>query len=72
MTQHSSGECNVWPELRTMALGGNFSFFFFFKQLIYLFLERGEGRKKEREISMCGCLSCGPHWGPGLQPRHVP
>ena len=21
---------------------------------------------------MCGCLSCGPHWGPGLQPRHVP
>ena len=21
---------------------------------------------------MCGCLSHGPHWGPGLQPRHVP
>ena len=21
---------------------------------------------------MCGCLSCGPYWGPGLQPRHVP
>ena len=21
---------------------------------------------------MCGCLSCGLHWGPGLQPRHVP
>ena len=20
---------------------------------------------------MCGCLSCVPHWGPGLQPRHV-
>ena len=20
---------------------------------------------------MCGCLSCGSHWGPGLQPRHV-
>ena len=21
---------------------------------------------------MCGCLSCGPLQGPGLQPRHVP
>ena len=21
---------------------------------------------------MCGCLSCAPYWGPGLQPRHVP
>ena len=21
---------------------------------------------------MCGCLSSGPHWGPGPQPRHVP
>ena len=21
---------------------------------------------------MCGCLLRGPHWGPGLQPRHVP
>ena len=44
----------------------------FFRDFIYLFLERGEGREKEREISMCGCLSCGPHSGLGLQPRHVP
>ena len=21
---------------------------------------------------MCGCLLCGPHWGPGQQPRQVP
>ena len=21
---------------------------------------------------MCGCLSRGPHWGPGLQPKHLP
>ena len=21
---------------------------------------------------MCGCLSCVPHWGPGLQPGYVP
>ena len=40
--------------------------------LIYLFLERGEGREKEMETSMCGCLLCAPHWEPGLQPRHVP
>ena len=31
-----------------------------------------EGREKERETSMCGCLSCTPFWGPGPQPRHVP
>ena len=43
-----------------------------FKDFIYLFLEKGEGREKEREISICGCLSCGPRWGPGPQPRHVP
>ena len=41
----------------------------FKKYFIYLFLERGEER---RETSMCGCLSGTPHWGPGLQPRHVP
>ena len=40
----------------------------FLKDFIYLFLDRGEGR----ETSMCGCLSCAPHRGPGLQPRHVP
>ena len=21
---------------------------------------------------MCGCLLCAPHWGPSLQPRHMP
>ena len=28
---------------------------FYFKDFIYLFLERREGREKERETSMCGC-----------------
>ena len=27
---------------------------------------------RERETSMCCCLSCAPYWGPGPQPRHVP
>ena len=53
---------------------------FLFKVLfIYLFLERGEGRKTERERSIkverdtsIGCLSPPHNWGPGLQPRHVP
>ena len=49
MTQHSSGECNVWPELRTMALGGNFSFFFFLNNLFIYFQREGKGgRKKEK------------------------
>ena len=38
----------------------------------YLFSDRGEGRKRGRETSVCGCLSCAPYWGPGPQPRHVP
>ena len=46
--------------------------FFSIKDFIYLFSERGEGRTKGTETSMCGCLSHGPHWGPDLQPRHVP
>ena len=63
-------------------------FFFFFKSLFhshflnrfYLFiLNRGEGKKRGRETSMCGCF-CFSHappptplgtW-PGPQPRHVP
>ena len=46
--------------------------FYFLKIFIYLFLKSGEGKEKGREISMCGCLSCAPHWGPSPQPRHVP
>ena len=45
----------------------------FLKEFIYLFRQRGrEGRERGRETSMCGCLSHGPHWGLGPQPRHVP
>ena len=46
--------------------------FFFFK--ILFILERGGkgGRKRGRETSVCCCFSRGPHWGPDLQPRHVP
>ena len=44
----------------------------FFKDFIYLFLERGGGKEKKREkTSMCDCLLHAPSWGPGLQPRHV-
>ena len=46
--------------------------FHFFKDFIYLFLEIGERKEKERKTSMCGCLSCAPYRGPGPQPRHVP
>ena len=40
----------------------NTGVYFFWKDFIYLFLERGEGRKKERgrETSVCGYLSCPP------------
>ena len=33
---------------------------------------KGEGKEKERETSMGGCLSHAPYWGSGWQPRPVP
>ena len=39
--------------------------------IIYLFLDRGEGREQGTETSTCGCLSHAPYWRPGPQPRHV-
>ena len=50
----------------------------FLKEFIYLFLERGERKEKERERKkMCKRNSdwlplSHPNWGPGRQPRHVP
>ena len=56
--------------------GHPFSFFkeyTFVKILfIYFFREGGRERERGRETSVCGCLSCAPKWGPGLQPRQVP
>ena len=43
-------------------------FILFFKDFIYLFLEKGEGREKGGETSMCGCLLRTPNWGPGICP----
>ena len=44
-----------------------------FLKILFFYFREGKGvRKRGRETSMCGCLSCAPCWGPGLQPRHVP
>ena len=43
--------------------------------LFIYFLERGEGREKDRERNINECVVVShmpPHWGPGLQPRFVP
>ena len=52
---------------------------FAFKDFIYLFLERGEGREKEmkrnisvREKHWSVASGACPNQGPNLQPRHVP
>ena len=43
------------------------------KDFIYLLLERGEGREKERERNIKVLLPLvRPLLGAGLQPRHVP
>ena len=44
-----------------------------FKDFIYLFLERGEGKEKERETNInMFHLSCAPSWGFVLKHRLVP
>ena len=55
------------------------SSFFFLRFFVYLLLERGEGREKERErninvweIHRVVASHTPPIWGPGTQPRHVP
>ena len=54
-----------------------FVLFFFFR--VYLFLERREGREKEREGNInvrekhcLGCFLHAPNWWPGPQPRMCP
>ena len=50
-----------------------FSFFIFWR--FYLFLERGKEGERKRNINVWLPLACPTHhhhWGPGLQPRHVP
>ena len=38
---------------------------------IYLSLDRRREKEWERNINVWLPLAC-PHWGPGLQPRHMP
>ena len=46
---------------------------FLFKRFYLFIFREGKGRRKRgRETSLCGCRQSAPHWGPGLQPRHVP
>ena len=54
-----------------------FLYLFLIFRKIYLFLERGEGREKERRETcvrdtLIGCLLHNLNWVPGLQLRHVP
>ena len=46
----------------------------FLKKILFTYFEKvGKGRRRKgRETATCGCLSRTPHWGPGLQLRHVP
>ena len=58
----------IWvSSLSFQELIAHFFFFFFLRER-----ERKGGRKRGREASMCGCLSCASHWGSGHQTRHMP
>ena len=48
------------------------NFFSFLKRFHLFILEGKGGRKRGRETSMYGCLSCTSLLGPGLQPKNVP
>ena len=47
-------------------------FHFFLRFCLFIFREGKRGRKRGKEISVCGCLSHALHRGLGPQPRHVP
>ena len=49
-----------------------FSWSFFKKDFIHLFLERRRNGERGEKYQMCGCLLHAPNQGPDLQPRHVP
>ena len=61
---------------------GSATFLFFFKDFIYLFLERGEGREEERERNISvwlplickptGDLACNPGMCPDWESNHRP
>ena len=68
MSPHHPHDCKLQEDR-------NVSIFLFFQRLyLFIFRERRRegGRKRDRETSVCGCLSHAPNWGPGPQPRHVP
>ena len=78
LLHHTSGPCPLTFSFKKSTIWKSYLYkspvlyCCFLKDFIYLFLERGEGRERERETSMCGCLLFTPCWGPGRQPRHVP
>ena len=53
-------------------LCSNFCIVFYFKKFVCLFSERGEGKERGRETSMCGFLSRAPYWEPGPNPGMCP
>ena len=75
-----SQACTQSTELHYTSQGRNSFLFLFFKDFIYLSLEREGGRAKERERNidvyardtLIRCLLHTPNWGSGPQPRHMP
>ena len=51
------------------SLAGLFIFYLFILKILFIYFREGKGG---RETLICGCLLHTPHWGHGLQPRHVP
>ena len=69
----SSDQLGISLVLRGSGLCSHLSRRHLFNQPIYLFLDRGEGREKERERNISGWLPLTwPHWGPVPQPMRVP
>ena len=73
-SHHASlGSSGLWKFLVLPFVCMCFYLFFIFLKIFILFFREGKGdRKRGRETSVCGCLSCTPYRWPGRQPRHVP
>ena len=62
-----------YPKIKLLFYCKKVSIDGFLKKILFIFRQREREGEREGENHQCVVAPCSPpHWGPGLQPRHVP